>query len=609
MSPREDTPAVPGDLQKDEARETSLTPAVKRKPGTEAAPEAGGAPEAEARPEANPEAAAPQPPPFEPMSPLRAACYIATSITLALAQGFGQSVVSANVQQLQGSFGATQAETTWLVAAYLAPNVSLTIALIKIRAQYGLRNFAELSILGFLAAALLNYLADGLWSNMAVRFLSGIAAAPLTSLAFLYMLEPMPPQKKLNIGLSAALTIIFIGSPLTRLVSPYLLDIGSWHGLTALEAAMAAVGFGLIYLFPLKSPPRTKVIQSADVISFLLIAIGFGALAVTFTLGPLYWWFEQPWLGLLLAISIAALAAAACVELNRTSPLIDIRWLVSPAILHFAATLLLFRLVLSEQSSGAAGLLRALGYLNDQTQILWIVVGATTVLGGVICAFTLKPERVQLFHIIALCLLIAGSLMDARATTQIAPEQMYLSQAMIALASALFLPPAMLSGLLSALARGPQYLLSFIVVFLSTQKIGGVLGSALFSTFVQVRQKLHLTRLYEDLPATDPLVSSQLSTYGAAYSTSIADPAQLAAQSAASFGSEVAAQASVMAYNDAFLGIAALSTAALALLLGHVALDAWRARNAAPSDPPPASVPDTTGPAAGPAPSPTPTAA
>ncbi len=537
-------------------------------------------------PEAAPQTPQPSAPPaFVPVPWPRAVGYFVTAATLVLAQGFGQAVITSNIQQLQGSFGATQAETSWMVAAYMAPNVSLTIALIKIRAQYGLRNFAELSILAFLLAALLNYLADGLWSNLAVRFVSGMAAAPLTSLGFLYMLEPLPPAKKLTVGLSAVLTFIFLASPLTRLVSPHLLEMGQWHGLTAFEASIAAIGFGLIYLFPLKSPPRVKVIESADVISFLLIAVGFGALAVSFTLGSTYWWFEQPWLGVLLAIAAGTLPLAAAIELNRKSPLLDIRWLFSPTILHFAATLLFFRLMLSEQTSGAAGLFSALGYLNDQTQMVWVVVAVTTVVAGVVCAVTLRPQRVQQFHVIALCLLIVASYMDSQSTAQIAPSQMYLSQAMISLASAFFLLPAMMTGMLSALSRGPQYLLTFIVVFISTQKIGAVLGSALFGTFVKSRQKLHMSRLYEALPATDPLVTGQISTYGAAYSGSIADPAQLAAQSAATLARQASTQASVMAYNDAFLGIAALSTAALALLLGHIALDAWRARRAAAHEP------------------------
>src|SRR5215218_10613323 len=94
--------------------------------------------------------APPQPPAAPaPMPPLRVSGYMLASVLLALTQGLGMNLISANLPQIQGSLGATTAEATWLMAAYMAPNVSLALALIKIRTQYGLRNFAELSILGF----------------------------------------------------------------------------------------------------------------------------------------------------------------------------------------------------------------------------------------------------------------------------------------------------------------------------------------------------------------------------------------------------------------------------------------------------------------------------
>lgn len=512
------------------------------------------------------------------MPPLRACCYFAASIVLALAQGFGQNQISANIQQAPGAFGTTQAETLWFVAAYMAPNVSLTLALIKIRGQFGLRRFAEISIVVFLLAALLNYVADGFWSNVAVRFLSGAAAASMTSLAFLYMLEPLPPQRKLNVGLSAALTFIFMGSALTRLISPHLFDAGLWPSLTALEASLAAIGLGMIYLFPLLSPPQPMKIEAGDIISFLFVAIGFGCLAVAAVTGSTYWWTERAWLGWVLAAGIASITIAACLELNRERPFLDIRWLVSPGVLHFAGALLLFRLVLSEQTSGAAGLLRTLGMLNEQSQGLWLVIIGGTIAGGAICAVLLKPGREVEFHVIALSLLIAGSLMDANSTSATLPSDMYLSQAMIALASALFLPPAMLSGLMAALAKGPNYLLTFIIVFLTTQKIGGIFGSALFSSFVQIRQKLHTQRLYETLTATNPLVTERISTWAKSLSPAITDSTYLSAQAAAQLAGEVKTQAGVLAYNDAFLAVAAISTAALILLLGHAAIRALNAR-------------------------------
>ena len=91
-----------------------------------------------------------------------------------------------------------------------------------------------------------------------MRFLSGVAAAPMTS--------------------------------------PHLLDIGLWHMLTSMEMAFAAIGLGLIYLLPLKTPPLPMKIEAGDVISFLFIAVSFGCLAVAAVTGPIYWWTRKPML-------------------------------------------------------------------------------------------------------------------------------------------------------------------------------------------------------------------------------------------------------------------------------------------------------------------------
>lgn len=188
----------------------------------------------------------------------RALCYFAASAVLAIGQGFSQSMISVNTNQLQGAFGATQAELLWLLAAYMAPSASLSLALISVRGQFGLRRFAKIAIVIFLVSGLLTFAAEGFWPNMAVRFLAGAAAAPMTTLAFLYMLDPLPPARKMNVGLAAALTLIFIGSTVTRLISPSLLDLGGWHGLSLLEISLNAIGFGLIYCFPLLTPRRNQ---------------------------------------------------------------------------------------------------------------------------------------------------------------------------------------------------------------------------------------------------------------------------------------------------------------------------------------------------------------
>jgi len=130
--------------------------------------------------------------------------------------------------------------------------------------------------------------------------------------------------------------------------------------------------------------------------------------------------------------------------------------------------LLIFRIALSEQTSGAFAFFQALGLQNDQMQALSLVILASSVLGGLVCAAIVKPNREHAIHIVALSLLILGAVMDSRATNLTRPAEMYLSQALIAFAGALFLPPAMAAGLMMALQKGPTYILSFVIVFLTT---------------------------------------------------------------------------------------------------------------------------------------------
>lgn len=527
-------------------------------------------------------AATPQTPPLPPQRhPLHASAYMAASLLLALTQGIALNMVSVNIPQIGGSIGATTNEATWLLAAYMAPNVSLALALIKIRTQFGLRNFAELSILCFVAVALLNLFIHDLQSALVVRFASGIAAAPMSTLAFLYMLEPFSPKNKLSVGLSLSLTNIALGPILARLISPTLLEFGQWHQLTVLELGMALVAFCAVYLLPLTPQPRAKVISLLDVISYLLIAVGFGCTAVALVLGRIYWWFEAPWIGELITVAIAAIITAVIIELHRREPLIDVRWLLSPAVLHFTGALLVFRIVLSEQTTGAAGFFQTMGLLNEQMHHLYLIILAATVAGGLTCAAVLKPGREPFIHVAALSLVAIGAFMDADATNLTRPDDMIASQILIAFGSALFLPSAMAAGLLSALKKGPNYILSFIIVFLSTQSLGGLLGSAIFGTFITLREKFHSNVLVEKLVLTDPLVAQRVSQLGQAYGKVIADKAILNAEGLALLSQQVTREANVLAYNDAFFVIGCVACTALAALLCHIAIDFARGRYAA----------------------------
>jgi MFS family permease len=540
----------------------SAVPAADGRGGEGEPPRSGAQEPAEEKP------AAPPPPP--PMAPPRAAAYMIASTLLAMTQGFGLNLVAANIPQLQGPFGATAAEAAWLMAAYMAPNASLSLALIKIRNQFGLRPFAELGIAAFLLVSVAHIFITDLQSALVLRFFAGIAAAPLSSLGFLYMLEAFSPARKLTIGISLALTNIGLAAPLTRFISPALIDLGGVRALLHFELALAMLSFAAIYLLPLAPPPRAKVIEKLDIVSYLFIAVGFGSGAVVLVLGRQYWWLEAPWIGTLLVVMVGALTIAAVIELNRERPLIDLRWLFSREMLHFAAVLVLFRLMLAEQTAVAGNFFQITGLQNDQLAGLYGMVALATAAGGLLCAAILKPGREPGIHMVALLLIGVGAFLDSRATNLTRPEQMYVSQAMIAAGGSLFLPPAIASGFTLALRKGPQYILSFIVVFLVTQSLGGLAGSALFGSFITLREKFHSNILAEAMTLADPLVAGRVAQLSAAYGRTIIDPAVLKAEGVALLGQQVTREANVLAHNDAFLVIALLAVGAAAALAIHM---------------------------------------
>ncbi|UXN70642.1 MFS transporter [Devosia neptuniae] len=512
--------------------------------------------------------------PFVPKSPLWNMVYVISSIVLGITQGLGLNLVTANLTGLQASFGATATEMAWLPTVYFATNMTGTIVMFKIRSQFGMRRFAELGIIVYALIVLAHLFAHDLQSAIWVRAIMGIAAAPLSTLAFFYMLEWLPPAKKLTIGLCFGMLGSSLSLPLARVISPDLLAMGDWQGLYMVEAGLALVSLAIVFLVPLVPPPRAKVFDKDDIISLPLMATGFACMAIVLGMGRVYWWLEAPWIGVLLAVGIGSLVLFCLVELHRKSPIIDLRWLFSRDMLIFAGSLIVIRLLLSEQSVGVFGLFTVLNLQNDQLIGLFSIVGVATFAATAGLSMVMKPARTPLFHLTALVLIASAAWMDSQSTVLSRPEQFFVSQALIGMATGLFLPPAMLHGFLRALARGPQYILSFLTVFLTSQTLGGLLGSAIFGSFVTLREQFHSNVIAQGITLLDPLVAQRIQAYGGAYARVLTDPAQRNARGLALLGQSSTQQANVLAYNDLFLLIFAATLAAIAVLLTHLALAA-----------------------------------
>ncbi|MDR7193459.1 MFS transporter [Luteimonas terrae] len=532
--------------------------------------------------------------PGSPSTPLhstrRRIAFGLVGFIVAITGGLGNALVTANLVNLQGALGAYASEIAWLPAAYVMTNVSMNILLVKFRQQFGLRLFTEAFLILYALITLAHLFVNDLGSAIAVRAGHGIAGAALNTLGLYYMLQAFPQKHRLR-GLVIGLGIGQLALPLARVFSTDLLEFGEWRGLYMFELGLALVALGGVLLLKLPPGDRHKAFEPLDFVTFGLFAPGIALLTAVLAQGRLAWWTETAWLGWALSASVVLVTAAIAIEHFRARPLLNTRWLATGPMLRLALAIVLIRIVLSEQATGAVGFLQALGLGNEQMRTLFVIVLVGSVAGLATSALTIDPAKTWQPVLISLALMMTGALMDAQASNVTRPEQMYVSQFLLAFGSTFFLGPMLIAGIGPVISQ-PRNLISFVVLFGMTQNLGGLLGSALLGTFQTMREKFHSSVLTEHLTLLDPLVAARVQATANGYAATIADPAQRNALAVRALGSAATREANVLAYNDVFLLIAFI---AFCTLLWIIASRVWARLRATPATPapPPSSAPES----------------
>ena len=515
--------------------------------------------------------------PHHPTS--RSVQYFVIGLLVALTGGLSNALVAANLPYLQGALGAYAWEMQWLPAAFVMTSMSANLLLVKFRQQFGLRLFTEIFLVLYVLIAAAHLFVHGLGSAIAVRAAHGLCGAALSSLGIYYMIQAFPAKHRLK-ALVVGIGLSQLSIPLARIFSTDLLQMGEWRGLYTFELGLALLSLAGVLAAKLPPSDHMKVFEPLDAVTFVTFASGTAGLAVVLSFGRTLWWTQTPWLGVVLAVSIILLSIAAMVEHGRANPMINMRWLANGELAKLAASVLLIRICLSEQSVGAVAFFQQLGMTNDQLGTMSMMVLAGCVSGIVISALTINPARLAQPLIVAVALIAIGAFMDARATSLTRPPQMYLSQFLIGLGSTLFIAPAMLSGVGKVISQ-PKNLISFIVLFGMAQIMGSLFGSALLGTFQVIREKFHASQLAEHISLLDPQVAARVQAYAGAHAHDIADSAQRQAVASQMLGKIVTREANVLAYNDVFLLIGWLAIATLAWLLADLYLQKRRQRRAA----------------------------
>ncbi|MBX7277356.1 MFS transporter [Pseudomonas sp. ERGC3:05] len=478
-------------------------------------------------------------------------------VLVAITGGLGNALVIANLQYLQGALGATTAEMAWLPAAYVMTNVCMNLLLVKFRQQFGLRAFTEVFLVLYALVTFGHLFVNDLSSAIAVRAAHGMVGAALSSLGLYYMIQAFPAKwrmKALVLGLGTAQLAL----PLARLFSEDLLQIAEWRGLYLFELGLALICLGCVFLLKLPPGDRFKTFEKLDFLTFGILATGVALLCAVLSLGRIDWWLEAPWIGVASACSLVLIMAGLAIEHNRKNPLLMTRWLGSGVMIRLALAVVLIRMVLSEQSTGAVGFMQMLNMSYQQMHTLYVVMLAGAIAGLVVSALTINPAHLLMPLIISLALMATGSVMDSFSSNLTRPQNLYISQFLLGFGGTFFLGPTMVLGTKNVLTN-PRNLVSFSVMFGICQNLGGLIGAALLGTFQIVREKYHSSMIVEHLTLLDPLVAARVQSGGSAYGGVIADPQLRNLMGIRSLATAATREANVMAYNDVFMLIAIIA--------------------------------------------------
>lgn len=514
-------------------------------------------------------------------SPGKRLAFGLVGLLISITGALSNALVTANLTNLQGTFGAYSNEIAWLPAVYVMGNISINLLLVKFRQQFGLRLFTEAFLLLYVIVAFFHILANDLSSAIIVRTAHGMVGAALSSLGIYYQIQAWPAKHRLK-ALVIGITASQLAIPLARLFSTELLQLEEWRGLYLLELGLAMIALGCVLMLKLPPGDRFKAFEKMDFVTFMLLAPGMALLCGVLSLGRIEWWFSTPWLGVSLALSLVLIVTALVVEHNRVNPLINTRWLSNGAMVRLGIVMIMMRVVLAEQNTGAIGFLQQVGLQNDQMRGLALAIIAGVLCGMVASALTIKPTHLSWPIVTSLVVMIVASLMDAQSSPITRANNLYISQFLLGFSSAFFLAPAMLLGI-GGVVTQPKNLVSFVVLFGMSQNLGGLIGSAMLGTFQTWREKYHSSILGDQLSQLDPNVGERLDQYRALFGAQLTDPVLLSAQSTSQLQTVATLQANVLAYNDTYLLTAGMATITLLWVLWRLARQRYLQRRQMPT--------------------------
>lgn len=485
--------------------------------------------------------------------------YMLVGALLALNGGLQNGLLLAYLPQLRGELGLNLVQGGWVQVSYYMTYACMSIMFFKIRQTFGISRFVKISLSLMLISNILQIWIQHYSIELIARGIAGIGSSGMMVMAIFYFMQGLIGKSKM-LGSVFGVGGIQFGMPLARFLMPSLFADGEIVNIVIFQGAVTLLCIGCVIRLPLPPTIISRTLNKNDLISFSFWAGGMALFCGFLVQGRIIWWTSEEWLGWMLAISMMMIGFALWLESKRRNPMLDWYWISRPQILMFGFLGAFTRVLTTEQTVGATGLMETLGMQNEQMTTLYSIIIIASALGLGVSLLTLKMTDLRRSIPIALLGIAIGSFMDTQIGVQTRPEQIYVSQAIIAFSTLYFLGPMMIEGLVRAFAASPLHIMSYSAVFGLSQTIGALAGAAIFSAFLTWRSKIHFADITQYFSLTDPTFAASANQTVNQFMGMGNSPQDALGIALQTLMNQATIESTVHAYNDLFLLVGIAST-------------------------------------------------
>jgi DHA2 family multidrug resistance protein len=461
-------------------------------------------------------------------------------------------IVASSINEIRAGLSASVDEIQWVQTSYLIAEIIAIPLSGYLAPMLSTRVYYTIAAAGFTLTSLACGFSWNLGTIVVFRALQGFLGGGMIPSMFAVMYRLFPTEKQRVLPQLIAGLTTMLAPAIGPTFGGWITDTMSWRWLFLINF-VPGMACALIVWFTLDvDRPQPRLLQNLDLWSVLFLALFLGCTQYTLDEGPRHDWFDDDAVAITAVTAVLGGALFFWRVLRAELPLVDLRVFRNR---NFAVTsgvsALLGVSIFTLNYLTPLFLAQVAGYNSQQIGTVMVVQGLSMILiapAVIRIANRLDP---RLVIAIGLTLVAIGSWTNAGLTADWGYSEFLLPQALRGTGLIFVFVP------MTNLALGtlqPQELNNASALYAVTRNLGGAVGLAMVTTFINQRTWSHWQMLAEHLRWSQPVVRESLGAMSGALHAQLGQASEAGA--IGWLAQQAARQVASMTYGDLYFLLA-----------------------------------------------------